>query len=79
MKVKVEIFGFLEEQIPHSFEALRTEFSLEGPVSLHYLLTEILKIRDTDKVVLANGKYISPNDNLHDGDLIQIFPRLDGG
>ena len=57
----------------------RGEISLESPVTLHYLLTEVLKIRDTDKVVLVNGKYRTPIYELQDGDEIQIFPRLDGG
>lgn len=56
MKVRVEIFGLLADEIPHNFKAPRGEFFLEAPISLYYLLTEILKIRDTDEVVLINGR-----------------------
>jgi molybdopterin converting factor small subunit len=79
MKVKVQIIGILEEEIPLPWQGPRGEISLESPVTLHYLLTEVLKFRDTDKVVLVNGKYRTPIYDLQDGDEIQIFPRLDGG
>jgi molybdopterin converting factor small subunit len=79
MKVKVQIIGIWEEEIPPPWHGLRGEISLESPATLHYLLTEVLKIRDTDKVVLVNGKYRTPIYDLQDGDEIQIFPRLDGG
>jgi molybdopterin converting factor small subunit len=51
---------------------------LGNPVSLQSLLTGVLKIWDTDKVVLVNGKNQTPIYELQDGDEIQIFPRLDG-
>jgi hypothetical protein len=79
MKVKVQAIGILEEEIPPPWQGTGGEISFESPVSLHYLLTEFLKIRDTDKVVLVNGKYRTPIYELQDGDEIQIFPRLDGG
>ena len=79
MKVKVRIIGIPEEEIPPPWQGPRGAISLESPVTLHYLLTEVLKIRDTDMVVLANGKYRTPIYGLEEGDEIQIFPRLDGG
>ena len=79
MKVRVELVGHFEEEIPPDFSGSPAEVNLETPITLHYLLTEILKIRDTDKVVLTNGKYMALNYVLHDGDRVQIFPRLDGG
>jgi hypothetical protein len=79
LKVKVQIIGILEEEIPPPWQGPRGEIFLESPVTLHYLLTEVLKIRDTDKVVLVNGKHRTPIYGLEEGDEIQIFPRLDGG
>ncbi len=79
MKVRVELLGHFEEEIPPGFKGSSAEVNLEPPITLHYLLTEILKIRDTDKVVLINGKYMALNYDLRDRDRVQIFPRLDGG
>ena len=68
------IYGIISQ-----LQGPKGEISFGSPVSLHYLLTEVLKIRDTDKVVLVNGKYRTPIYGLQDSDEIQIFPPLDGG
>jgi molybdopterin converting factor small subunit len=61
----------------------------EGNISLNILepsivddLTQELlavKLKDMDKVVLVNQKYVPPNYSLREGDVVQIFPPLDGG
>ncbi len=79
MKVEIQVIGMLEEDISLPWPGRRGEVSMERSTTLHYLLTEVLKIRDMDKVVLVNGKYRNPMYDLQDGDEIQIFPRLDGG
>jgi molybdopterin converting factor small subunit len=79
MKVHLEIIGPLDEDLPEELKATPRELSLPEPTSLHTFLTEVLKFRDTDKVVLVNGRYRAPNEALRPGDRVQIFPRLDGG
>jgi hypothetical protein len=59
--VRVEIFRLLGDDIPHNFKAPQTDLSFEKPIFLYYSLTEILEIRDTDKVVIINGSYRAPN------------------
>jgi hypothetical protein len=68
LKAKAPILGFWEEDISSPWRDPGGEISLKSPVSLHYLLNEILKIRDTDKVFLVDGKYRTPVYDLQDGD-----------
>ena len=77
MKVRIELFGFLKDST--NFQDFPSEFFFEGLISLDYLLNEILKLKDMDKVVLVNQKYVPPNYSLREGDVVQIFPPLDGG
>lgn len=79
MKVYLELIGPLDEDLPLELKASPRELSLPEPTSIHAFLTQVLKFRDTDKVVLVNGRYRAPNEELRNGDRVQIFPRLDGG
>jgi molybdopterin converting factor small subunit len=79
MKVKIEVFGFLRNHIPPRFKNHSSEFSVEDPTPLYYLLNEMLLLGNFDKIVLVNGKYVAPGYSLKEGDIVQIFSPVAGG
>ena len=79
MKVKIEVFGFLRNHIPPKFKSHSSEFSVEDPAPLYYVLNEMLLLGNFDKIVLVNGRYVAPSYCLKQGDIVQIFSPIAGG
>ena len=79
MKITVEVVGPLRDHLPVESKNGLWELSFEEPPSLSYVVNVSLDLRDVDKIVLANGKYVTPDYSLKDGDMVQIFSPLPGG
>jgi molybdopterin converting factor small subunit len=79
MKVLIEVFGPLRNCACLKAKNGSFALSLENPIPLHYLVNQRLRLRDIDKIVLVNGKYVAPNYCLREGDTVQIFSPLPGG
>ena len=79
MKITIEVVGPLRDHLPPESKKGLCELSFEEPPSLSYVVNVTLGLRDVDKIVLANGKYVTPDYSLRNGDMVQIFSPLPGG
>lgn len=79
MKIEVNVFGFLKHRRAEKYKKYPVILRLEQSVALHYLIHSILKINESDAVVLVNGRYRLPDYYLQDGDTVSVFPPLAGG
>jgi sulfur carrier protein ThiS len=79
MMVKIEVARLTEDHFPPETRGHSFELSFEDPISLYHLLDTILHVHPSDKIVLVNGSYVSPDYRLQEGDLVQVFPMMDGG
>ncbi len=79
MKIRIQVIAFRREAFPPTVKGDSFEQSLEGPLPLQDLFEKVLKIHPSEKVVLVNGRYVSPGYALQENDLVQILPMLDGG
>jgi sulfur carrier protein ThiS len=75
MKITVKVIG------PLIYEAGFSERTLEVPIATtaEALLGEISIPKERAKIVTRNGKAISPEELLEDGDRIAISPIYSGG
>ncbi|HUU36877.1 MAG TPA: MoaD/ThiS family protein [Candidatus Desulfaltia sp.] len=75
IKVKIKVIG------PFIYEAgfSEKEFELEKPSTAGQLLSLVNIQENRPKIMTRNGKAISPNEELEDGDRIAICPIYSGG
>ncbi len=79
MKIRIEVFGFTLDRFPLGGKGHAVDLSIDRPTSLESLLATSLQIDTADKTVLVNGRYVSPNYCLQEGDLVQVLRMLEGG
>jgi molybdopterin converting factor small subunit len=79
MKAKIKVIGPLRNYTSHVSDDDLFEFCLESPVSLQFVVDNMLHLHSVEKVIMVNGVYVPINYLLKEGDLVQIFPLLAGG
>lgn len=75
MKIKLKIIGSLIYETGFS----EKELELENPITASQLLSRINIKENRPKIMTRNGKAISPQEELEDGDRIAICPIYSGG
>ncbi len=82
MRVHLEAFGFKFDRGSAQAKDRALEMMLENGASLSGLLTLLeveLKVNTSDKTILVNGAYVSPDYPLQEGDRVQLLRMLNGG
>jgi molybdopterin converting factor small subunit len=79
MKITIEVVGPLRDDLPVESKNGLRELSFRYQPSLSHVVNVVLHLGDVDKIVLVNGKYVTPHYSLNDGDRVQIFSPLPGG
>ena len=75
MKIKVRVIGPFIYQAGFS----EKEFELDKPTTAGDLLSLVNLQEGRPKIMTRNGKAVSPNEPLEDGDRIAICPIYSGG
>ena len=75
MKIKVKVIGPFIYQAGFS----EKELDLEKPTTVGQLLSLVNLQEGRPKIVTRNGKAVSPQEELEDGDRIAICPIYSGG
>jgi len=75
MKVQVRVIGYLIHQAGFG----EKEVDLPCPITADELLTLLGIEKSLPKFLTKNGKGITPNEKLEEGDLIVIAPLYSGG
>jgi len=75
MKIKIKVIG------PFIYEAgfSEKELELEKPITAGQLLSLVNIQEHRPKIITRNGRAITPNEELEDGDRIAISPIYSGG
>jgi sulfur carrier protein ThiS len=75
MKITIKVIG------PFIYEAgfSEKEIELEKPITAGQLLSLVNIEEQRPKIITRNGKAITPNEELEDGDRIAISPIYSGG
>jgi molybdopterin synthase sulfur carrier subunit len=79
MKVGVRLFANLREFAPDATHGSAFVIELDDNESLQGLLTVLPLPDHLPRIVLVNGKFISADSLLAEGDMVSIFPPLIGG
>lgn len=79
MKVEVRFFAGLEKYNPVDSKARSAFLNIEEGTILKELIARLNIPADFPKIILVNGRNVSMDEKLNDGDVISLFPPLAGG
>jgi molybdopterin converting factor small subunit len=79
IKLEIEVFAFLKDYLPEKLRNGVNSVFLENPTSISEFLRSISIPDGIEKIVIVNERFEPPNYVLKDGDVVRIFPPLDGG
>lgn len=79
MKVEVRFFAGLEKYNPVDSKARSALINIEEGTILKELIGRLNFPADFPKIILVNGRNVSMDQKLNDGDVISLFPPLAGG
>jgi molybdopterin converting factor small subunit len=79
MRVGVRLFANLREFAPDATHGSSFIIELDRDESLQGLLATLALPDHLPRIVLVNGKFISDDSLLAEGDVVSIFPPLIGG
>jgi sulfur carrier protein ThiS len=82
MKIKLKLFSGLMEYLPPQAEGNVLEISLPGSITAHGLLDRYNVPRKEAQVVMKNGEFLPLDQRdlaLNDGDVISVWPAIQGG
>jgi molybdopterin converting factor small subunit len=76
IEVTVKLFAYYRDG---RFDSLKSKYSAGTRISDIFSIHKIDLEKDPLGVLLLNGVHAEPQDTLHDGDVVSIFPMLGGG
>lgn len=79
MKVEVKLFANFREYLPPGSEKYSCMLELEEGTTIGQVLTKLHIPGSLPLVPLVNGIHQKPDDPLHPGDILSIFPPVAGG
>lgn len=85
MSITMKLFSGLVEYLPPEAvgNALQVSISLESPIPTPHILIDKYRLpRKEAQVVMVNGKFVPPEKRdipLQDGDVMSVWPSIQGG
>lgn len=77
MEIKVEFFAFLADYSPRGEK--KVTLSVDEDTTLKDLLARLRIPLNLEKICLVNGAYHSEEKKLQEGDMVSIYPMVEGG
>jgi len=77
MEIRVEFFAYLANYSPNGEK--RATLSVEEGITLKDLWDRLGIPHNVEKICLVNGNYYSEEKTLQQGDVVNIYPMVDGG
>jgi molybdopterin converting factor small subunit len=77
MEIEVEFFAYLNQYSPTGEK--RVSILLKEGATLGNLIDRLNLPPRVEKICLINGTYCSEERVLQEGDLVSLFPMIDGG
>ena len=81
MKITLKLFATLTEHLPADADQNAVEVVADA-LTVHQLIARFQIPPEDAQVILVNGEFMPPEQRdapLHDGDLISIWPSIQGG
>jgi len=79
MKIKVQLFANLRDYLPKGSLKSSCVLEVECPNSVADVLNQLRIPSDHPKIILINGSPGKETDLLKEGDILSIFPPVEGG
>ncbi len=82
MNITLKLFSGLSEYLPPEAEGNVVEISTADSMTAHMLIDQYQLPRSDARVVMVNGEFLPEEKRdlaLHDGDVIAIWPSIQGG
>lgn len=78
MKVEIRLFAYLRDYVKPGAEGGRLSIATTAR-DVRSLLGELGIPLSQAAIILRNGRHVDPNVELHEGDVVSIFPPIAGG
>jgi len=83
MKVRIRLFATLQEYLPRDSQGSETAVDLTEGATIPDALGALSVPMTLPHIVLVNGRHVLrpnlPTFQLHDGDILSVFPAIGGG
>ena len=79
MRVEVRLFATLARYLPPGSREGATTIDIPDGATVRELARGLGVPPDLERVILVNGRDASPDQPLHEGDVVSLFPPLAGG
>ncbi|MDD9858241.1 MAG: MoaD/ThiS family protein [Gammaproteobacteria bacterium] len=82
MKITLKLFSGLMEYLPPQADGNALEIDAPAAVTPHQLIDRYRLPRDAVRVVMRNGEFVPPDERdapLQDGDVVSVWPSIQGG
>jgi molybdopterin converting factor small subunit len=80
MIIKIKIFSFLRQYVPFSHRRLDGDkWDIPEGANVARALTMLNMPEKQDKIFLVNGRSADGETVLHEGDVLLVFPPINGG
>ncbi len=82
MKITLKLFAGLTEYLPPQADGNAVEVAAHAPVTPHMLIDRYRLPRVDARVVMVNGEYLAAEKRdlpLQDGDVMSVWPSIQGG